>query len=103
MTKPNDQEEKTYAYIYILRCCDGSLYTGWTNDLLGRLKAHKSGKGCKYTHSHLPVSLVYYETFENRREAMSREARIKRLTKKEKEELLKKAPPDIGEYEKAAG
>ncbi|MCR4653901.1 MAG: GIY-YIG nuclease family protein [Eubacterium sp.] len=90
------------AFTYMLRCCDGSLYTGWTNDLAGRLKAHKSGKGCKYTRSHLPVNLVYYEKYESRREAMSREAQIKRLSKKEKEELLMHVPPDIDTYEKAA-
>jgi putative endonuclease len=97
-----DKENTEKAFTYMLRCCDGSLYTGWTNDLAGRLRAHKSGRGCKYTHSHLPVTLVYYERHASRREAMSREAKIKRLTKKEKEALIQNAPPDIEKYEKEA-
>ena len=46
------------AYTYILECADGSLYTGWTNDLAGRVKAHNAGRGAKYTRSHRPVRLV---------------------------------------------
>ena len=49
------------VYVYILRCSDGSYYTGWTNDLSKRLLSHNSGKGAKYTKSRLPVELVYYE------------------------------------------
>ena len=51
---------------YILRCADGSLYTGWTNDLEGRLKTHNAGKGGSYTRSRLPVELVYWEAFETK-------------------------------------
>lgn len=68
-------------YVYMLRCADGSLYTGWTNDLEGRVKAHAAGLGCKYTRSHLPVELVYYEICETKEEAMSREWHIKRLSR----------------------
>lgn len=50
------------AYVYILRCRDESLYTGWTNDLEKRLEAHNSGKGAKYTRGRCPVTLVYSET-----------------------------------------
>ena len=75
-------------YTYILLCKDGTLYTGWTNDLKKRIKAHNMGKGAKYTRSRGPVELVYYEEFESKEEAMSREARIKRLTRKEKEQLI---------------
>ncbi len=71
-------------YTYILECCDGTLYTGWTNDLKKRLKAHNDGKGSKYTRSRLPVKLVYLEEFETPKEAMSREWHIKRLARKEK-------------------
>ena len=79
-------------YTYILRCKDGSLYTGWTNDLQKRLNAHSSGKGAKYTASRRPVTLVHVETFDTKEEAMSREAKIKLLSKSEKEALVKAAP-----------
>ena len=79
-------------YTYILECADGTLYCGWTNDLEKRLKAHNSGKGAKYTRSRLPVALVYYEAFESPREAQSREAKIKRLTRAEKLLLINKQP-----------
>ena len=76
------------AYTYLLRCADGTLYCGWTDSLEKRLAAHNSGKASKYTRSRLPVELVYYETFETKQEAMSREARIKRLSRREKLSLL---------------
>ena len=69
---------------YILKCNDNSLYTGWTNDITHRLKMHNEGKGAKYTRGRGPVELVYLEEFETKQEAMSREAKIKRLTRKEK-------------------
>ena len=75
-------------YCYMLRCRDGSLYTGWTNDLEGRLRCHQSGRGGKYPRSRLPVELVYCESFETKHEAMSREWRLKRLPRKEKLKLL---------------
>lgn len=75
-------------YVYILRCADGSLYTGWTNDLEKRLKTHSAGKGAKYTKARLPVELVYYEKFEQKGEALSREIRIKKLKKSAKEKLI---------------
>lgn len=75
-------------YTYILRCGDGSLYTGWTTDLSRRLETHRSGKGGKYTRSHLPVELVYFEEYATAREARSREWHIKRLPRKEKLELI---------------
>lgn len=71
-------------YIYILKCNDGSLYTGWTNNLEKRIKVHNSGKGAKYTKARLPVALVYFEEFEDKIEAMRREYAIKKLTRKEK-------------------
>ena len=75
-------------WVYILRCGDGSLYTGWTNDLERRLAAHASGKGGKYTRSHLPVELVYYESLPSSHEAMSRERQIKALSRREKLALI---------------
>ena len=72
----------------MVRCSDDSLYTGYTNELENRIEAHNSGKGAKYTRSRLPVKLVYYEEFETKEEAMSREWHIKRLTRKAKEKLM---------------
>lgn len=75
-------------YTYILKCADGTLYTGWTNDLQKRLAAHNSGTGSKYTKTRLPVELIYFEEFEDKKEAMSREWHIKRLTREEKLALI---------------
>ena len=76
------------AYTYMVRCRDGSLYTGWTNNLEKRVKAHNAGKGAKYTRTRGPVELVYAEEHGTKQEAMSREGKIKHLSKKEKEELV---------------
>ena len=74
--------------VYILRCGDGSLYTGWTNDLENRLRQHSAGRGGKYTRAHRPVELVYCEEFETKKDAMSREWHIKRLSRREKLALI---------------
>ena len=75
-------------YTYLLRCADGSLYCGWTNDLDKRLAAHNSGTASKYTRSRLPVELIYAERHDTKQEAMSREYRIKRLPKHQKLQLI---------------
>jgi DNA-3-methyladenine glycosylase II len=75
-------------YVYILRCNDGTLYTGWTNDLKRRVHAHNCGTGCKYTRTRTPVELAYYEEFEDKRDARRREYAIKKLTRLEKECLI---------------
>lgn len=75
-------------YTYILRCSDGSLYTGWTNNLEKRIKDHNDGKGAKYTKPRRPVVLAYYEEFQTKEEAMRREWEIKRLTRKEKMRMI---------------
>ena len=75
-------------YTYIVECADGSFYCGWTNDLEKRIKAHNEGKGAKYTKPRLPVKLVYFEEFDTKEEAMSREYHIKQLTRAEKERLI---------------
>lgn len=75
-------------YTYIVRCADGSYYTGWTVDLEKRMDAHNSGKGAKYTRNKGPVELVYYETFDNKQEAMSREWYIKKLSRAKKQQLI---------------
>ena len=74
---------------YMVKCADGTLYTGWTNCLEKRLKAHNGGRnGAKYTKTKRPVSLVYYEGFFTKEEAMQREYQIKQLTRERKLELI---------------
>ena len=75
-------------YTYILRCKDGTLYTGWTNQLEKRIRDHNEGVGAKYTRARRPVEVVYYERFETKEEAMKREYAIKRLSKNEKEKII---------------
>lgn len=75
-------------YTYVVECADGTLYTGWTNHLKERIRAHNEGNGAKYTKSRRPVKLVYFETFPTKEEAMSREWHIKHLTRKEKQRLI---------------
>jgi putative endonuclease len=75
-------------YTYMLKCSDGTLYTGWTNDLEKRVEAHNSGKGAKYTKARRPVELAYYEEFETKEQAMKREYAIKQLGRKEKQKLI---------------
>ena len=72
----------------MLKCSDGTLYTGWTNDLEKRVEAHNSGKGAKYTKARRPVELAYYEEFETKEQAMKREYAIKQLGREEKQELI---------------
>ena len=79
----------TYGYVYILRCKDDSLYTGWWIDLEKRLALHNSGKGAKYTRSKRPCKLVYYEEISNKSDALKREIAIKKLTKSKKEDLVR--------------
>ncbi|MBP3871675.1 MAG: GIY-YIG nuclease family protein [Faecalicoccus sp.] len=76
-------------YTYIVRCKDGTLYTGWTNNLEKRIAMHNEKKGAKYTKSRTPVELVYFECFDTKEEAMSREFHIKKLSRKEKLDLIK--------------
>lgn len=80
------------AYTYILKCADNTLYTGWTTDLKKRLTTHNSAKGAKYTRTRLPVTLVYYESFPTKKEAMQREASIKKLSRPQKERLIASNP-----------
>ena len=82
--------------VYLLRCADGTLYCGWTTDPDARLRAHNEGTGAKYTRSRRPVELVYYETYEDRHEALSREWHIKRMSRAEKEKLIKENPGGKG-------
>ena len=75
-------------YVYILRCADDTLYTGWTTDVERRVAVHNSGKGAKYTRARLPVELVYTEEFDDKVEAQKREYAIKQLARAEKESLI---------------
>ncbi|KAB1434297.1 GIY-YIG nuclease family protein [Candidatus Galacturonibacter soehngenii] len=76
-------------YTYIVKCKDETFYTGWTNDLDKRIEAHNKKKGAKYTKSRVPVTLMYYEEFKTKEEAMKREYEIKKLNRKQKERLMK--------------
>ena len=76
-------------YVYILRCKDGSYYTGHAKDVEKRFEMHKKGRGAKYTRVHEPEELVYTEKFESRGDAMRRERRIKTLSHSKKHQLIK--------------
>jgi len=75
-------------YLYILRCCDGTLYTGITTDVEKRLEAHRPGKGAKYTRGRGPLELVYRETCGSHSDALKREMAVKRLTRTQKEAMI---------------
>lgn len=75
-------------YIYILECCDGSYYTGYTNNLEKRIEKHQTGKGAKYTRGRTPVQLLFSEVYESKREALQEEYRIKQLTRQQKEQFI---------------
>lgn len=81
---------KEKNYIYILLCNDNTYYTGWTNDLEKRIINHNTKKGAKYTKNRLPAFLIYFETFDNKIDAMKREYEIKTFSRKEKEFLISK-------------
>ncbi len=76
-------------FTYIVRCADGTLYTGWTTNLTRRMAAHNCGKnGARYTKSRRPVTLVYAERRISKQDAMRRECEIKQMTRKEKMLLM---------------
>jgi putative endonuclease len=75
-------------YVYILKCIDGSFYTGYTKDIDQRTKQHSTGKGAKYTKAHPPESLAYEEVFDNRGRAMRRERELKKLSHQQKQALI---------------
>ncbi|MBC8589554.1 GIY-YIG nuclease family protein [Wansuia hejianensis] len=77
-------------YVYILKCKDNTLYTGYTVDLDKRIQNHNKGLGAKYTRGRIPVELVYYETYNNKSEALKREYSIKQLSKDKKLKLINK-------------
>lgn len=75
-------------YVYILECFDNTLYTGWTNNLKKRVDTHNKGLGAKYTRGRTPVKVVYFEIFEEKKEALKREYAIKKMRKKDKLKLI---------------
>ena len=80
-------------YVYLLRCADGTLYTGFTNDLARRLGPHNAGRGAKYTRGRRPVELVYWESFSNKSSALRREYAIKQLPRRQKLALIQSSVP----------
>ena len=76
-------------FLYILRCGDGSLYTGITTDVQARFEAHQCGKGAKYTRGRGPLELVYREECEGHSHALKRELEIKSMPREEKQKLIK--------------
>jgi putative endonuclease len=85
--------ETRSCHVYILLCADGTLYTGWTNDLTGRLAKHNARKGSKYIRSRTPVQLVYSEVCATKEDALSREYLIKRLSRRKKLDLIQSFRP----------
>lgn len=95
-------KDQTPYFLYLLRCADGSIYTGICTDVARRLRQHNAGRAARYTASRRPVVLVYEETFATRGEALRREAVIKKLSRARKLELIAaygaaKPNPDDGE------
>lgn len=90
------------AWVYMLRCSDGSLYTGWSADLERRLRSHQAGTASRYTASRRPVELVFSRPMPDRSAAMREEARIKRLDRAGKLALLPDAPPQGGDRARGA-
>ncbi|MCL2837711.1 MAG: GIY-YIG nuclease family protein [Oscillospiraceae bacterium] len=88
MKKLNREIVGKSNFVYIVRCADNSLYTGWTNDLDERIRAHNSGTASKYTRARLPVALVYSEVCADKSSALKRECEIKKMKKAQKEKLV---------------
>lgn len=78
-------------FTYIVECADGTLYTGYTDNLEKRIAKHNSGLGAKYTRGRIPVFLKYFEEFDNKSSAMRREFFIKKLSRKQKLEIIEKS------------
>jgi putative endonuclease len=79
-------------FVYMLRCADGTLYTGYARDPERRTKVHNAGRGAKYTRRRLPVALVYWELCDSRSAALKREHEVKQLARREKEVLARRLP-----------
>ena len=79
----------TKAYTYIVACADSTYYTGWTTDLTARVAAHNAKIGARYTRSRIPVQLVYWEEYDDKQSAQRREVAIKKMTRAQKEQLVR--------------
>ena len=79
-------------FVYMVRCADGSLYTGYARDPERRAKAHNTGRGAKYTARRLPVALVYSESCDTKSDALKREHQVKRLSRRNKDLLISTKP-----------
>ena len=75
-------------FVYIVRCANGALYTGWAMDVLRRVRAHNAGRGARYTRTRCPVKLVYVEELPDQKSAMKREIAIKRMKRERKMKLI---------------
>ena len=84
----NLPKEKSSWFLYILKCRDGSLYTGITTDIDKRVTAHNEGRGARFTSGRTPVKLLYYEKQEDRSKATKREREVKKLTRQQKLALI---------------
>jgi putative endonuclease len=84
-------ETNNEHFFYVLECCDGSYYAGYTNNLENRIQKHNSGSGAKYTRARKPVTLIFHKGFESKSEALKAEYSFKRLNRKQKDEFLKMA------------
>ncbi|MFB6282512.1 MAG: GIY-YIG nuclease family protein [Halobacteria archaeon] len=91
-TETCSEEDGTGHYVYIVRCSDGSLYTGYTTDVDRRIHEHNAGEGAKYTRGRTPVTLVYLEGHGTCGEALSREHEIKEMTREGKQRLVESFP-----------
>ena len=91
----SSMEANKQHVVYILECSDGTLYTGYTNNLKQRLAKHEAGKGAKYTRGRGPFQLKYYQFFDTKQEAMQAEYRLKQLKKTEKLQIIKTAKKGV--------
>ena len=89
--------ELTNSYMYVVKCIDNTLYTGYTTDLVRRIKAHNNKKGAKYTRVRVPVTLVYYEEFASKSDATKAESAFKKFTRQQKDQYIKEK---LQEYKK---
>lgn len=84
--------------VYMLRCSNQHVYTGWTNDFIKRMSAHKKGTAAHYTRAFVPRAVVYVEVFETKSEAMRKEAQIKKMTRAQKEEMIQQHEENTQAY-----
>ncbi|MEC2304532.1 MULTISPECIES: GIY-YIG nuclease family protein [Heyndrickxia] len=96
-------ETKTKSYFYVLLCCDGSFYGGYTVDLKRRFREHSEGRGAKYTRTRTPVKLLYFQEYTTKSEAMKAEYAFKKLSRRGKERFLEKAGVDLAQAAKFPG